>query len=155
VTGRGSVMAVPSDRPYGNANFVVDLGDGAEGPAAGFAEVVFPVFAVTQTTPREGATSLHEPHDATPGAGERLILKRGVNGTLNLYAWWHKARSGKAPQRRTVQVHLLAEDHATVVFSWRFRHARPVSLSYSPLCALDGGVLIETLEVEFDRVEVA
>ena len=153
MTGRGSVMAVPRDRPYGNANFVVDLGDGAEGPAAGFAEVVFPVFAITR--PREGEPSPHEQPGATPVASERLILKRGVNGALNLYAWWHRARTGKAPQRRTVQVHLLAEDHATVVFSWRFRHARPVSLSYSPLRALDGGALIETLEIEFDRVEVA
>ena len=54
-----------------------------------------------------------------------------------------------------MQVQLLAEDHPTVVFTWRFRHARPVSLSYSPLRALDGGVLIETLEIEYDRVEVA
>jgi hypothetical protein len=50
-------------------------------------------------------------------------------------------------------VQLLAEDHATVVFTWRFRHARPVSLSYSPQRALDGDVLIETLEIEYDWVE--
>jgi len=149
-------MAVPRDRPYGNANFVVDLGDGAEGPAAGFAEVIFPVFGITRPALREGDDVSPPAHDgATSNAAERLVLKRGVNGALNLYAWWHKARSGKAPQRRTVQVHLLAEDHASVVFSWRFRHARPVSLSYSPLRALDGGVLIETMEIEYDRVELA
>lgn len=149
-------MAVPRDRPYGSANFVVDLGDGSDGPAAGFAEVIFPVFGITQPALREGDDRSPPAHAvATPGAAERLVLKRGVNGALNLYAWWHKARGGKAPQRRTVQVHLLAEDHASVVFSWRFRHARPVSLTYSPLRALDGGVLIETLEIEFDRVEVA
>jgi phage tail-like protein len=148
-------MAVLRDRPYGSANFVVDLGDGSEGPAAGFAEVIFPVFGITQPALREVDAPLPAHAGAAPGTAERLVLKRGVNGALNLYAWWHKARSGKAPQRRTVQVHLLAEDHASVVFSWRFRHARPVSLTYSPLRALDGGVLIETLEIEFDRVEVA
>ena len=148
-------MAVQRDRPYGNANFVVDLGDGSEGSAAGFAEVVFPVFAARESAPREGDGSAPAHEAASGGGAERLLLRRGVNGTLNLYAWWHKARSGKAPQRRTVQVQLLAEDHATVVFTWRFRHARPVSLSYSPLRALDGGVLIETLEIEYDRVEVA
>ena len=147
-------MAVQRNRPYGNAHFVVDLGDGAEGYATGFAEVVFPAFGVTLPAQREGDASVPAP-GAPAGAAERLILKRGVSGALNLYAWWHKARTGKAPQRRTVQVHLLADDHATVVFSWRFRHARPVSLSYSPLRALEGGVLIETLEIEFDRVEVA
>jgi len=148
-------MAVPRDRPYGSANFAVDLGDGSEGPAAGFAEVIFPVFGITQPALRDDDRSPPAHVGAAPGAAERLVLKRGVNGALDLYAWWHKARSGKAPQRRTVQVHLLAEDHASVVFSWRFRHARPVSLTYSPLRALDGGVLIETLEIEFDRVEVA
>ena len=132
---------------------MVDPATALRAAPTGFAEVVFPVFGVTTPVPREGDASA--PAHGAPGAAERLILKRGVSGALNLYAWWHKARTGKAPQRRTVQVHLLADDHATVVFSWRFRHARPVSLSYSPLRALEGGVLIETLEIEFDRVEVA
>jgi phage tail-like protein len=146
-------MAVQRDRPYGNANFLVDLGDGTDvrAPAAGFAEVVFPAFVVGAA---RGVEQADEP-GAPAAAGERLILKRGVTGALDLYAWWHKARRGKPPQRRTVQVHLLADDQATVVFTWRFRHARPVSLSYSPLRAVDGGVLIETLELEFDSVEVA
>ena len=58
-----------------------------------------------------------------------LVLKRGVNGGLDLYAWWDKARRGKAPQRRTVKVELLGEDQRTVVLTWRFRNARPLSLA--------------------------
>lgn len=151
------MMAVQRDRPYGNANFLVDLGDGADvhASAAGFAEVVFPVFGVTQRAKRGRGAPVHAQAGPDAATAEHLILKRGVTGALDLYTWWHKARNSKAPQRRTVQVHLLAEDHATVVFTWRFRHARPVSLSYAPLRALDGGVLIETLELTFDRVEVA
>jgi phage tail-like protein len=159
------MMAVQRDRPYGNANFLVDLGDGGDAlaSAAGFAEVVFPAFVVGAARSADHATradagdaaALVVPCAPGSGASERLILKRGVTGALDLYAWWHKARRGKAPQRRTVQVHLLAEDHATVVFTWRFRHARPVSLSYSPLRAMDGGVLFETLELEFDSVELS
>ena len=152
-------MAEQRGRPYGNANFLVDLGDGADvhAGAAGFAEVVFPPFVVgARHRGGEHAGAAADASDApVAGSHDRLILKRGVTGALNLYAWWHKARRGKAPQRRTVQVHLLAEDQATVVFTWRFRHARPVCLSYSPLRAMDGGVLIETLEIEFDSVEVA
>lgn len=140
-------MAVQRDRPYGNANFIVDLGDGARG-AGGFAEVVFPAFVLGEAAPPEGDA----PRPA--GSGGRLVLRRGVTGALDLYSWWHKALGGKAPRRRTVQVHLLADDQATVVFSWRFRHARPVSLAYSPLSALDGSVLTETIEIEFDSVEV-
>jgi len=165
------MMAVRRDRPYCNANFLVDLGDGVDprASAAGFAEVLFPAFVVgaAGAGPHagRGAVEAEAGADAAmlpfvagasaAGTGERLILKRGVTGALDLYAWWHKARRGKAPQRRTVQVHLLAEDQATVVFTWRFRHARPVSLSYAPLRATDGGVLIETLELEFSSVEIA
>ena len=46
-------------------------------------------------------------------------------------------------------------DMRTVVLTWRFRNARPVRLSYSPLRALDGGVLMETIELAFDGVEMA
>lgn len=147
-------MATLRDRPYGNANFLVDLGDGGDvhAPQAGFAEVVFPSFAL------HAARGVEQRGAAGPGdegAGTRLILRRGVTGSLKLYAWWHKARRGKPPQRRTVKVHLLAEDQSAVVLTWRFRNARPVTLTYSPLRAADGGVLMETLEIEFDSVEVA
>ena len=39
--------------------------------------------------------------------------------------------------------------------TWRFRNVRPVRLSYSPLHALDGGVLMETIELAFSDVEMA
>ena len=86
--------------------------------------------------------------------GNRLVLKRGVAGTLDLYAWWDKARRGRAPQRRAVKIELLSDDHATVVLTWRFRNVRPVSLSYSPLRANESGILIETVELAFDSMEM-
>ncbi len=91
---------------------------------------------------------------ARRATANRLLLRRGATGALDLYQWWDQARQGKAPARRVVKVKLLAEDHATVVMSWRFRNVRPVSLSYSPLQAMDGGVLMETLELAFDAVEM-
>ena len=78
-----------------------------------------------------------------------------MTGSLDLYAWWNKARRGKAPQRRSVKVELLGEDQTSVVLTWHFRNARPVSLSYSPLNALEGSIVIETLELAFDRMEMA
>ena len=39
--------------------------------------------------------------------------------------------------------------------SWRFRNVRPVTLSYSPLQAMDSSVLMETLELSFDAVEMS
>ena len=139
------MAAAESDRPHLNSNFLVEFG---AGKASGFSEVIFAPFTIAAS-------------DATPpalgGAGSsanRLLLRRGATGALDLYQWWDQARQGKAPARRVVKVKLLAEDHATVVMSWRFRNVRPVSLSYSPLQAMDGGVLMETLELAYDAVEM-
>ena len=85
-----------------------------------------------------------------------LVLRRGVTGRLDLYQWWNEARRSPAePPRRTVTVQLLGEDHATVVLTWRFLRAYPVSLSYSPLRASDDSVLMETVDLAFDTVEMS
>lgn len=131
------------DRPCTGANFLVSFGGGdAHAARSGFSEVIFPTFTT----------------EAGPGAtapGQSLVLKRGASGGLDLYAWWDKARRGKAPQRRTVKVELLGEDQRTVVLTWRFFNARPLSLAYSPLNALEAGIVIETLELAFERMEMA
>ena len=128
-------MTEQRDRPHGNSNFVVEFGSGASRSGrTGFAEVVFPRFTIGEPT------------------AQRLVLRRGVIGALDLYAWWDEARRGKAPPRRTMNVKLLAEDHASVVWTWRFRNVRPVSLSYSPLSGAHGGILMETIELAYDDV---
>ena len=135
------MRAATRDRPHTGADFLVSFGAGsARSASAGFSEVIFPTFTL-------------DPPAAT-APEQTLLLKRGVTGGLDLYAWWNKARHGKAPQRRTVKVELLAEDHETVVMTWLFRNARPVSLAYSPLNALQVSIVIETLELAFDRMEV-
>jgi phage tail-like protein len=148
-------MAVLSERPYRNSNFLVDFGRGESGsPLAGFAEVIFPDFVVDRP---DGLPRLHrvpQPVEAGVAAANRLVLKRGVMGSLDLYTWWDEARKGTAPRQRTVKVELLGEDQSTVVLTWRFDNVRPVSLSYSPLRALEGGILMETLILEFDRMEM-
>ena len=138
--------AARSDRPLLNANFVVEIG---AGKGSGFAEVVFGAF-----TAKPGAALPAVAAAAAPLA-DRVLLRRGATGALDLYAWWRQARDGRAPPRRTVTVKLLADDHATVLMTWRFRNAKPVSLAYSPLDALDGSVLMETIELAFDDVEMA
>jgi hypothetical protein len=135
------VLAETRDRPHAGANFLVSFGaGGARSASAGFSEVIFPTF------------TLDPPAPTAPE--QTLVLKRGVTGNLDLYAWWNKARHGKAPQRRTVKVELLDEDFETVVMTWLFRNARPVSLAYSPLNALQVGIVVETLELTFDRMEM-
>lgn len=150
-------MPETSDRPHGNSNFVVEFGSGASRSGrTGFAEVVFPQFTIAERPPgRRAAMAATEASPAGEAAPQRLVLRRGVTGALDLYAWWDQARRGKAPARRVMNVKLLAEDHATVVWTWRFSNVRPVSLSYSPLRGVEGGILMETIELAFDDVEMA
>jgi phage tail-like protein len=120
-------------RPAGNHRFLVDLGDRADPYAAGagFSEVVFPRFEV-----HEGVT---EP---------RLVLRRGATGARNLYQRWDKA------PRRTVRVTLLGDDGATPVMRWRFVDARPVALEYGALDANAPTVLLESIELVYERIEI-
>ena len=138
--------AARRERPLVNANFVVEIGGGK---GIGFAEVVFGAF-----TAKPGAALPSVAMTTTSPVPDRILLRRGATGALDLYPWWRQARDGRAPPRRTVTVKLLADDHATVAITWRFRNARPVSLAYSPLDALDGAVVMETIELAFDDVEM-
>jgi len=150
-------MAVMRDRPYVNSNFLVDLGTGdRDSVTAGFAEVIFPAFTI-------GSANRHPPsptppHGSDPASAHesgRLILKRGLIGSLDLYSWWSSAPRGKTPKPRTVKIELLGEDHSTVVMTWRFRKAYPATLSYSPLRATEGSVVMETVELAFDSMEMS
>jgi phage tail-like protein len=149
-------MAHQRDRPYGHSNFLVDFGDGKAGSAAcGFSEVIFPVFGIEPTKLADSAAqaaSTFRALDVSPS--QLLVLKRGFIGSLDLYAWWNKARQGRAPKRKALQVQLLSDNHETVVATWRFRDVRPVSLSYSPLLANEGGILIETVAFAFESMEM-
>lgn len=146
-------MAVERDHPYGNARFIVDLGLGDPQSARhGFRVVAFPVFdAATSATP--GRIVKGAPPVAASAGVERLVLSRGATGSLDLYAWWNAVRSGKPPKGRTATVDLLGEEGKPVM-RWTFRNVRPVTLTWSPLDAMDGGVLMETVELAFDSMEV-
>jgi phage tail-like protein len=145
-------MAVLRDRPYLGSNFRVELsGPGARPIAAGFCEVVFPDFVVPRSAkPRR-----------EPGTTERsanLILRRGVQGSLDLYAWFeqerHKPRRGKSGRRPDLRITLLNEDQSADVLTWRFTGVRPVRLAYSPLQSQVSEVLIETIELAFEQMEI-
>lgn len=129
-------------RPRASSNFLVDLGMAnprAEG--GGFSDVVFPTFQA-------------DPAETGDGASPHLILRRAATGALDLHDWWQQARRGKSSRGRVVKVMLLDDDQRTVVWTWRFRNARPVSLTYSPLRAMEPAILMETLALAFDDVEI-
>ena len=131
--------------PLGRSNFVVDWGVRSALSQA-FSEVIFPRFHADGDSVGSAPTG--------EGGGENLILRRGATGALDLYDWWDRARRGRAPRRRVVTVELLDPTGRDVLMTWRFSEARPVSLTYSPLLAMDSGVLMETIEIAFHGVEI-
>ena len=97
-------MAVLRDHPYGEFNFLIDLGTGTtDGPEAGFQECSAIGMEVEVIEYRNGndklnsvrkLTGLNKAHDVT--------LKRGVIGSLGLYQWLNQIRNGDQAAARTV-----------------------------------------------------
>ena len=149
-------MALMRDRPYGNSNFLVTLGEeDSRSVTAGFAEVIFPRFTLDPGERQSVATASHADESAAAGASNRLILRRGLIGALDLYAWWNSVRKGDGAMRRAIKIDLLAEDRSTVVLTWHFFNVHPVTLSYSPLRATEGGIVMESVELAFERMEMS
>ena len=145
-------MAVQRDCPYGNYNFLVDLGDGAR---AGFSEVQLPKISIDVIEYPEGG----DPESGTrkiPGRAHywNATLKRGVAGALNLYQWINDVRNGNVRAARTVTIQLQTEDRTDIVWTWRLLRAWPVKYRFTNLEAKGKDVLIETLELSVERVDV-
>jgi len=149
-------MAVLRDRPYTHFNFLVDLGDGtSEGVQAGFQEVSGISMDVAVTEYRNGnakensvmkLTGLNRVADVT--------LKRGVIGSLNLYAWLNQIRNGDQQALRTVTIQLQNEDHSAVVQTWKLLRARIIKHTSGPLNAKSSDVAMEEIVLAYERLEM-
>lgn len=149
-------MATFRERPYLNFNYLVDLGTGdSEGPRAGFSEVILPEAWVDVIEYRSGNSKQNYVIKLTGLEHySNLILKRGVIGSLDLYEWWDQVRNGKSDASRTVTVQLLSEDRSEAVLNWKFLEARPVRYKFSELIGDGDEVLVEHLELAFERMEI-
>ena len=149
-------MAILRDRPYGQFNFLVDLGAGAtDGPEAGFQEVSGISQEVTVAEYRNGnsrensvvkLTGLNKASDVT--------LKRGIIGSLNLYQWLNDIRNGNANAQRTVTIQLQTEDHSATVLTFKLLRARIVKHTCGPFNAQSGEVAIEEMVLAYERLEM-
>ena len=91
---------------------------------------------------------------------ENFFLERAVKNKNNeFFEWWESTRlfneggNKGSVFRRTMVIKLLNDEHNPVVV-WTIVNAIPVRLSYSDLDAQGNSVLIETLEVACERIEV-
>ena len=149
-------MAVLRDRPYVQFNFLVDLGTGnTDGPEAGFQEASGIGMEVTVAEYRNGKekekgvrkiTWLNKSTDVT--------LKRGVIGSLNLYAWLNDIRNGNQNALRNVTVQLQNEDHTAVVQTWKLMRARIIKHTSGPMNAKGTDVAMEELVLAYERLEM-
>lgn len=149
-------MAVLRDRPYVQFNFLVDLGSGStDGPEAGFQEVSGVGMEVTVSEYRNGnekensvrkITGLNKVTDVT--------LKRGVIGSLNLYAWLNDIRNGNQNALRTVTIPMQNEDHSAVVQTWKLLRARITKHTSGPFNAKGTDVAMEELVLAYERLEM-
>jgi phage tail-like protein len=149
-------MAVIRERPYPSFNFLVDLGTGdTESVKAGFEEVIFPEVYLDVMEYRNGNEKENAVRKITGlEHSTNLILKRGVIGSLDLYEWYNQVRNGDQSDLRTIVIQLQSEDHTSVVLTWKFLRSRPVKMRFSNLDATSKDVLMEYLEIAFERLEM-
>ncbi|HEY3452970.1 MAG TPA: phage tail protein [Bryobacteraceae bacterium] len=148
-------MAVLRSHPYGNQNFLVDLGTGTiSGPEAAFCEVILPGISIDVTEYRTGGD---KENGVTKLAGlaryPDVTLRRGVVGSLDLYKWIDDVRNGSPNSRRTVTIQLLAEDR-TPVLTWKLLRAWPSKLAGPDLNAKGTDVAMEELVLSYERLEM-
>jgi phage tail-like protein len=143
-------MAAHPD-PFEGSNFVVDLGAGDD---TSISRVDFPVAVLDEVAYRSGNDKAAEPRKQ-PGLASysHLVLHRGLTTNLDLWSWWEQARSGDPTVDRDVRVKLLDSTHQRVL-TWQFRHAFPAVYRLSPLDAASSEVVIETVELAFDSMDV-
>ena len=83
-----------------------------------------------------------------------VTLRRGIIGSLDLWAWINQVRNGDQAALRTVTITLMDEGHTTAVQAWRLLRARPVRHSSGPFDAQSCEVAIEELTLAYERLEL-
>ncbi len=148
-------MAVLRDRPYVQFNFLIDLGDGTDGPEAGFQECSNIGMEVTVAEYRNGNEKENSVRKITGlNKATDVTLKRGVIGSLNLYRWLDQIRNGDQNATRTVTISLQNEDHTEVVQTWRLLRARVIKHVSGPMNAKGTDVAMEELTIAYERLEM-
>jgi phage tail-like protein len=149
-------MAVLRDRPYVQFNFLVDIGTGDRmGVDGGFREVSGLDSWVDVIEYRTGNSKENNPIKLTGlSRVTDVTLRRGVIGSLGLYAWFDEVRNGSPGALRTVTISLQTEDRSGVVMTWRLARARPVKHTSGPFNAQGTDVAIEELVLAYERLEL-
>jgi phage tail-like protein len=151
-------MAVERNTPYHGFNFrvTVDRFGDAGAFSAGFQEISGLGNEITLAEYRNG----NEPENhvrKVPGINKAtdVTLKRGVIGSLNIFAWIKETREGSQAVRRTVTIELMDEAHTSPVMTWKLTNAVPMKYTAPTLNAKGGtDVAMEELVLACEKIDV-
>jgi phage tail-like protein len=150
-------MAIERDNPYGNFNFLVDLGTGDTGSVkAGFQEVSGLNIEVTSADYRNGNEKANHVRkiNGIYKVGD-VTLKRGMMGALDLFQWIKAVRDGDQGARRSVTIQLQDEARSGTVMTWRLTNARPMRYTAPSMNAKGGtDVAIEELVLSCEDLTI-
>src|ERR671917_492205 len=144
-------MAVLRDRPYVQFNFLVDIGEGTDGPEAGFQECSNIGMEMTVSEYRNGNEKENSVRKITGlNKATDVTMKRGVIGSLNLYQWLDDIRNGNQNALRNVVIQLQNEDHTDVVQTWKLMRSRIIKHISGPFNAKGTDVAMEELTLSYE-----
>lgn len=131
-------QAAPPVQPFTSLRFAVAV-EGVE--RTGAVEVVFPTARIIE---RARTRSVQF---------DPLLIRRGLTESTEWFDWWDQARRSARTRRRLVQV-ILLRPNGSEGLRWFFRDCRPISYSLSPLNALVGEPVIESLLLQVASFEL-
>jgi len=149
-------MATLRERPYGQFNFLVTLGQGGDpnAPDGGFQEISALAMEVGVAEYRYGNHKLNNTLKVTGlGKSADVTLKRGVMGSDTVYKWFNAIRNGQN-EMRTVRIELRNEENSETVQTWVLNNARVIKFSAGPLNAKSNEIAVEDLTLSFERMEL-
>jgi phage tail-like protein len=141
---------MPAQQPHASFHFTVDAGF----TRVGFARVQLPRMERELIRYREGADRVDTVR-LLPGLlrlGE-CVLERGVMAADNEFFRWMVVASAGPAERRDIRVSLL-DAQLQPTLTWRLRNCFPVLLEWSVLDAQSSSVLVETLRLAVESMDV-
>jgi len=134
--------------PYGGFRFLVEF-DALI--VAGFSEVTGLETTLETEDYQEGGVNTYTHKLPTRFGTPKLVLKRGLTESQELWSWVEDAKRGRA-ERKTGRIFLM---HATGVpaWGWSVTRAYPTKWGGPDLKAEQGAVAMESLELVHEGLE--
>ena len=142
-------MVGSDNSPITNFQFTVNFG----GETTTFQEVILPESEIEVIEYRDGSDVLSSVRKM-PGRTKysNLILKRGLINSPKLYEWFKQTKQGTL-ERKDITVSILNEEKEPFA-TWKFINCWPTKYSGSTLNAKGNEVVIETLEIATEDVDL-